>query len=334
MNKLMFRGGFAVMMASLLCGLIHAAPVTNWQTDPLLASVALSAADTASPVWGSGTADSTNGSAIWASIPTQSIIGNRRLAISASVQLVGSNSANEQFRFGLFNNNGSSDTTKWLGILAQNSAGTFAGELSAKNPAGQDFATTTWASILGSPPRATPLGTAVDPEGDQFNEGTYDLRLTIERNTDTLNITASIIGGTFQETWSNVFLADPTLITYDYNRVGFFAGSALGADQINLTNVDVSLVTPGDTNGDNLVNMTDYLTIFHHLNLSGQTLATGDLNGDGKVGVADFRIWKDNRSDIPSGSGGATSLNIPEPASLRLLIVGAAGLIWRRRLAL
>src|SRR5271156_5335495 len=98
---------FALVVTALLsCG--QAAPVTGWLNDPVANpnSPGITGADTASPVWGSGAADSTNGTAIYASFPAVTLVNNRRLTLSATAQLVGSNSTNEQFRFGLLGSNG------------------------------------------------------------------------------------------------------------------------------------------------------------------------------------------------------------------------------------
>jgi hypothetical protein len=79
-------------------------------------------------------------------------------------------------------------------------------------------------------------------------------------------------------------------------------------------------VEPGDCAR---VDQRCYLAIFHHLNLTGQTLANGDLTGDGNVTIADYRDWKDHRTDI-AGSGSIAPRPVPEPSSLRLAIATAA----------
>ncbi|HEY4232135.1 MAG TPA: dockerin type I domain-containing protein, partial [Lacipirellulaceae bacterium] len=128
----------------------------------------------------------------------------------------------------------------------------------------------------------------------------------------------------------DVFLADPTLITYDFNRVGFFAGSALGADQINLTNVDVTLSVPGDTNGDNLVDSVDYANIVSHFNQMVTSRQQGDLNGDGIVDLSDFHEWKANQTS-GAGQSSIDGSVVPEPASWALAAVGAILLVLQRQ---
>jgi Dockerin type I domain len=86
--------------------------------------------------------------------------------------------------------------------------------------------------------------------------------------------------------------------------------------------------TPGDTNGDMLVDQIDYLNIFHTMNLTGAAIPNTptnhpDVNGDGKITLADFRIWKDHRTDLGAGAGAASAI-VPEPTSLNLVLLAAA----------
>ena len=58
-----------------------------------------------------------------------------------------------------------------------------------------------------------------------------------------------------------------------------------------------NLPVPGDTNGDEEVDMLDYNAIIANMNMpGGLTLAKGDVTGDGQVTIADFRFWKERRS--------------------------------------
>jgi hypothetical protein len=94
------------------------------------------------------------------------------------------------------------------------------------------------------------------------------------------------------------------------------------------------LPKPGDTNGDDLVDLVDYQAIISHMNLLGQPLANGDVTGDGKVTIADYRFWKDRRTDLtPPGAGGGGIAGVPEPSSFILVIVAAMALagVFRRK---
>ena len=86
----------------------------------------------------------------------------------------------------------------------------------------------------------------------------------------------------------------------------------------------------GDTNGDDQVNMLDYQAIISHMNLTGQPLANGDVTGDGRVTIADYRFWKDRRTDL-SGAGSVEGGNVPEPSSGLLLLTAITLAVLPRR---
>jgi hypothetical protein len=83
---------------------------------------------------------------------------------------------------------------------------------------------------------------------------------------------------------------------------------------------------PGDTNHDLKVDILDYTAILQHMNLNG-TLATGDVTGDGKVTIADYRLWKDNRTDMGAGAGSVNLSGpaVPEPSTI---VMSLAGVLW------
>jgi hypothetical protein len=86
------------------------------------------------------------------------------------------------------------------------------------------------------------------------------------------------------------------------------------------------LPLPGDTNGDDLVDMADYTNILQHMNLAGATVPNTptlhpDVTGDGRVSIADFRLWKDNRTD--DGAGAAPPSGAPEPSTALLSLAAA-----------
>jgi hypothetical protein len=93
---------------------------------------------------------------------------------------------------------------------------------------------------------------------------------------------------------------------------------------------------PGDTNGDDLVNIVDYQNILQHLNLSGQAvpntpLLHPDVTGDGRVTIADYRLWKDRRTDLTPGAGSASGARVPEPSSLMMVLTATVALAGSAR---
>lgn len=78
------------------------------------------------------------------------------------------------------------------------------------------------------------------------------------------------------------------------------------------------LPLPGDVNGDEVVDLLDYEIIISHMNLTGVQLSHGDVTGDGRVTIADYRFWKDRRTDLALGAVG--NAHVPEPGGLALIL--------------
>ncbi|HET6428914.1 MAG TPA: PEP-CTERM sorting domain-containing protein, partial [Phycisphaerae bacterium] len=82
-----------------------------------------------------------------------------------------------------------------------------------------------------------------------------------------------------------------------------------------------------DANLDGQVGIADLVSLAEHYGLSsGADWACGDFNGDGLVGIADLVALADHYGD---GSGAAQ--NVPEPAAMLLLALGAGAVAARRR---
>jgi hypothetical protein len=67
-----------------------------------------------------------------------------------------------------------------------------------------------------------------------------------------------------------------------------------------------------------------YQEIITHLGLSGSRVGYGDITGDGQVTIADFRYWKDHRTDLSFGSGSLSAVGVPEPTSWLLVLMTLA----------
>jgi hypothetical protein len=105
------------------------------------------------------------------------------------------------------------------------------------------------------------------------------------------------------------------------------AGTTTAFDELRVATTFAEVVPdfpiPGDTNGDDLVDMTDFTAISSHMNLTGQSTANGDVTGDGRVSIADYRLWRDNRTDV--GPVVAAGGGVPEPSSAILALLAALG---------
>jgi GH35 family endo-1,4-beta-xylanase len=88
---------------------------------------------------------------------------------------------------------------------------------------------------------------------------------------------------------------------------------------------EVTTVTPGDYNGDGMVDMADYV-VWRKLDGQSTPLLNRDTANSGPISAADFDVWRKNFGrSAPAGSGSGASTNIPEPAACVMLLVAALG---------
>ncbi|MFH1497134.1 MAG: PEP-CTERM sorting domain-containing protein [Verrucomicrobiota bacterium] len=221
----------------------YADSVTSWTKTA--GGTTIAGLNSASPIFGDGTAGSGNGYQINAALPsvyTLATVGDS-LAFSGSVtlDLGAAGAGSDQFRFGLFDTNGSGDVNGWLGYFATNSG-------SGGNPNGRlwerkidNTAAYFNNGVTGADERQFSAGVpASTSTTSTFLSGTYDFSLALTRTADGLSVAWSIIGtdGT-NYTISGVY-ADATALTYDFDRVGFMTGGGLNADQVTFSNVDLT----------------------------------------------------------------------------------------------
>jgi hypothetical protein len=88
----------------------------------------------------------------------------------------------------------------------------------------------------------------------------------------------------------------------------------------------------GDFTGDGVVDSKDYILWRKTNGQSGSDLQA-DGNADGVVDATDYMIWRNHFGQIASGGAGAArdGAQVPEPATVALVIVAAALFGWRVR---
>jgi hypothetical protein len=227
------------LMILIMVGSGNAAPVVGWSKDTSFGggtTATLTNASTNAPTLGNGAANNADNTAIYAGFPLLSLSNGQRITLFGSAQLIGT-SANADFRWGLFKNDGvGAATGGWLGYMASAESITW-----SKNPSGGSFATATFASVTEN--RAVTLGQSSEPNGIPFGPGTYDFTLAAERFNGELDISIAISNSAtgFSIVSPAYTEIDPSRLIFSFDQVGILAGSALDADQIRFRNIDVAV---------------------------------------------------------------------------------------------
>ena len=118
----------------------------------------------------------------------------------------------------------------------------------------------------------------------------------------------------------------------------FISGGALAAigsiyiDDISASFVS-ALVLPGDYNNNGIVDAADYVMWRDTLGQTGTDLAA-DGNSNHQIDAGDYDVWRAHFGQTAgSGADASAKAAVPEPATLMLIILVAAGWSLRRRRA-
>jgi hypothetical protein len=195
--------------------------------------------NTASPIVGDGSSNSADTDAIYSTAPAVTLanVGDK-ITLTGSANLIGIVSGGvRQFRWGLYDVNGSGNTNGWLGYFATQGSGTTVGELYERNSGNTSaFFSGTGVSTTGGTAPGSGLG---------FANGTYSFSLSIERVASGIQVNSAITRTSDSQDFGSVSLLDTSPQTYTFNRVGFLIGDALDADQVQFANIDVTFVPAG-----------------------------------------------------------------------------------------
>lgn len=177
----------------------------------------------------------------------QTLSPGETITLSGTVALTSTaDVGNEQFRFGLFNDNGSSGETGWTGYDVENAVNSVSGQVVGKtsgNTAAGPSNTGTY-QVLGSGAFSSPA---------VMNTGTYNFELSLtEVSATDMMVTESLVeisGGTYA--WTNTTSDSPggnggNISTNKYDAVEFFTGSGqvdTGSTE-TFSNVQVNVPEP------------------------------------------------------------------------------------------
>jgi len=237
------RALLMIAVFSVLASNSFAAPVTGWTVvNPSTGAATtkpLTNQSTNSPILGNGTEDSAAVVALYASIsgptdgaPDVSLANGEQVTLSGFATMSGIVSSIEQFRWGLFQESSAPiNAIDWTGYMASNSSNSGGGALRAKT-AGDG---TTFAQSGNG------VTIATSQDGDEFIDETYHFSMTVSRFDNEVAVDASLTNADdWTQEWRNVIVAPPTAVTFNFNRVGFLAGSGMHANRISFSNIDVT----------------------------------------------------------------------------------------------
>lgn len=226
-------------LAFFIPSITEATLISSWTEDG--GTAAISGATTTTVTLGNGGHDSAAGVSV-----SGSLSGNATLAAvgdmiqtTGTFTLTGVNNGNAggDLMWGLFNTNGSSNANGWLGINASNSDSSHTGFIFERTSGN----TTLYSSSASGGTGATQLTTTLATGNPSISDGTYTFSLTLTRLAGnqisiayTLNRTSSAgytLSGSFTDT---------APVNFTFNKVGFYAGSNLKADQFVISNTDVT----------------------------------------------------------------------------------------------
>lgn len=225
--------GLAAVLVS--APLAQAASVASWTQ---FSGSISSGLNSSSPVLGNGTSESADGQTIYAATPTYTLanVGDA-VTFSGSVTFSSLNAPQaDQFRFGIYDVNGQSGATGWLGYFASNS-GTSGGPTYSRlwersNPNTGSFGSGTGAVTIANV-NATPNNTS-------FVSGTYNFSIAALRTASGLTLTWTLVNSTASTYSVSGTFADTTAQSYVFNRVGIFTGGGLNANQASFSNMDMT----------------------------------------------------------------------------------------------
>jgi hypothetical protein len=284
--------------------------ITGWLRDTSFgggAAASVTAANTNSPILGSGASNNADNVAMYAPMPLVSLSDGQETVLTGSAEMIGAASVGD-FRWGLFKDDGvAPDTAGWLGYL-----GSAESIVWSKDPTGTAFASTTFASVAAG--RGFTLGQMSEPNGHAFLPGTYAFKMTVQRfgneSLVKVGITSSASGFAIETPFYSE--SNPARRTFALDRVGFLSGSALDADQIRFSGIDVA---SGDIEAPTLkVYSSGLVFITNPFNQTFDLTHYEITSAAGGLSTAGWLSLDDQENDDPIGvaweEAGGSSANV------------------------
>ena len=219
----------------------------NWVIDdsapPAGQTLVTSGLNTSSPVIGTtdpSLPDNADASDFHSDFP-EIVLANSGDAIllTGSVTLTGINSSQRNFRFGLFDRNGSPGTTGWLGYFAANSVATSYGEIRQRDAGNSGL----HVSITGSTEIMRTTTFPSSSTGAPFTDHTYRFELRLTRDGSAFDIISRLYntdGTAFADVLRVEDRVPAATESFRFNNVAFLLGGGLNTDQAAFSDIDVT----------------------------------------------------------------------------------------------
>jgi hypothetical protein len=195
-----------------------------------------SGGSSASPIVGSGVAESADNTAIHAPLGTAIILSSvgQGIQLTGLVELIGSDGLGDQFRFGLFGSNAQTGVSGWTGYVASAVGSGQSGQV-------RERATGNYWSAGGAGSTGF-TGDFLATPGASLAAGTYQFSLTLTRTASGLDFATSMINTSTLASHAPFSGSDSSVTSYSFDRVGFLMGDSMNADQVRFSSVGVSAV--------------------------------------------------------------------------------------------
>lgn len=238
-------GGLSILLLGATA--LNGAPIADWkELNPNAAVVPITGADSSSPTFGDGSANSSQQAWIAArfgqadSPLTITLAVGQSLTVSGSVVLTGGTNNNNQFRFGIFNDTGKfalDDPNNWTGGWLHSSGSAASSDLYLGRTDGVFISTLGNAVAQG----ATKTRTGAF-DGDSVEPFTFSMTIT-RASENTVDLVSRLAGGD-GDLDEEFALEDVATTLFTYTTHGWLFGGTSGVDQAAFSDVEVTVSSP------------------------------------------------------------------------------------------